>query len=86
MVEYGINYSGLPEHLRGTMHRYIDGKIKPGGFLTAVLENNLTYAICRADSINEKHMKEIVLWLCNEAPFPCWGSPAKVTAWLEVTE
>ena len=51
-------------------------------FLIAVLENNLTGALRAADSASRKGLVDIMLYLWNEVPSSCWGSPAKVKAWL----
>jgi len=37
--------SMVPEHTIGSIDRYIDQRIEPGGFLRAVLENNLKEAM-----------------------------------------
>lgn len=54
-----------------------------GGFLRAVLSNNLRETIARADHENLAVLKEIVTFVYMELPEPCWGSDERVTAWLE---
>lgn len=78
-----FNYSLLPDHMHGGMQRYIENRIPPGGFLKAVLENNLSAAFGSADHINRERMFDIVGFLYNEAPSGCWGSPEKVRKWTE---
>ncbi len=51
----------------------------PGGFLTAVLENDLAEAATRAD--RTQPLWDLVIFLSMHAPKPCWGSKEKVTAW-----
>lgn len=77
----GLDYSGLPAHYRGGMRRYMEDGILPGDFLQAALRNNLSEAVSRVDNLVSLPL--VVEWLWNEAPAPCWGSPAKVKAWLE---
>jgi len=77
------DYSGLPEGLRNGMKRYVEDGIRPGGFLTACLENNLTGAVNRADATNLPRLQDIVRWLYNEAPGSCWGSVDQVHAWMD---
>lgn len=77
------NYDLLPEHIRGAMKRYIEDRLQPGGFLEAVLSNDLAGACGRADHINRDRLQDIVSFLYNEAPTTCWGSPERVKAWLE---
>lgn len=78
----GLCYQDLPEHMRGVMQRYIENHLSPGGFLEAVLSNNLTEAVSRADSISINALPVYVRWLYNKAPYKCWGSSEKVIAWL----
>ncbi len=55
-----------------------------GGFLTAVLSNNLREALAQADPNNATIMLQIVSYCHNEIPGSCWGSPEKVKAWLDM--
>lgn len=57
---------------------------KKGGFLMAVFSNDLREAIARADGDNRVVMLQILGYCHNEIPSPCWGSPEKVKAWLEM--
>ncbi len=77
-----IDYSILPEHLRGGFQRYIENHVEPGQFIRAVLENNLMEAFGRADAICLASMFQIVGFVYNEMPGVSHGSPEKVTAWL----
>ncbi len=78
-----MKYEMLPEHMRDAMRFYIEDRIKPGSFLTAVLENDLMEACARADHINLRRLHDFCLFLYNFAPGGCHGSPEKVRAWLE---
>jgi len=53
-----------------------------GGFLQNVLQNNLTLAVCKADSHNLDSLKHIVYFVQNELPVSCYGSREKYEAWL----
>ena len=53
-----------------------------GGFLQAVLSNDLMAAVCRADQDNIRNLPAGALFIYNELPSPCHGSPAKYEAWL----
>jgi len=77
-----MDYNMIPNRLMDGMKRYVDGHVKPGSFLTAVIQNNLTEAIGRADPQSLSLLKEIVGWFYNEAPFSCWGTPEKMKEWL----
>ena len=78
-----VNYNGLPEAMRGEMRRYIERGIPPGGFVTAVLENNLVKAYNRADQTNFDAMDKWAFFLHNEAPRGAWGSAPHVAAWIQ---
>lgn len=52
-----------------------------GGFLTAVLENDLIRAVAYADASSRANIWAICRHIYHELPADCWGSPAKVAAW-----
>lgn len=81
-----LRYDRLPIGLAGAMQRYIENRIPPGHFLTAVLSNDLSEACGRADDDNRHRLFEIVSWVYNEAPSACWGSPQRVAEWLRARE
>lgn len=74
------NYSKI-KNLDG-LQRYVEHRVPTGGFLRAVLENDLKEACIRADLENIEVIPIYVHWLYNKAPVICWGSPEKVKAWL----
>lgn len=64
----------IPEHTKDALVRYyIDGYM-PGGFLTAVLCNNLMGAVSAADSHNLRALKDICTFVYNDMPANTWGS------------
>lgn len=54
-----------------------------GGFLEAVLTNDLKESIARADERALDNLPHIVSYLYNETPARCWGSQARVQEWLD---
>jgi hypothetical protein len=74
-------YYSIPQHLLNSLERYLNHGIMPGGFLTAVLENNLCEAFGRADIHNSAILKEIVGYVYNHLPSESWGSREKVREW-----
>ena len=76
-----IEYKQCPESVRDPLQLYIQEGISCGGFLMAVLANDLAESVSRADDTNLRLLPEIVQWLHWEAPAECWGSEKKVTAW-----
>lgn len=81
-----IDYTGLPEHIQGAMQRYVEHRLHPGSFLTAVLSNDFIGAVQRADDINKERLVDIATWVWQELPIACWGSEEKVSRWLDNQE
>ena len=73
----------IPERMMESLQRYIEHKVPLGGFLTAVICNDLAEACKRADEENLENLPAFVAYLYNEAPSQCWGSEEKMNAWLE---
>jgi len=73
----------LPERFEGSLQRYFNDGIMPGGFLTAVLMNDLLGAYANADMVSVQELPGLVSWLYNHAPHDCWGSKEKVLAHLD---
>ena len=66
-----------------SLDRYVDHRIPTGGFLYAVLTNNLFEAFGRADRENSDTLREICDYIYSELPAGCWGSMEKVAWWLK---
>jgi hypothetical protein len=82
--QFAANLRRLPNtNLQGGIWRYVMLGIEPGGFLRAVLENDLLESFGRADEDNRACLFGICSWMYNNAPMECRGSPAKVKAWLD---
>jgi len=77
------NPDRCPKNVVDSLRRYVVDRIPTGGFLQAVLENNLMEAVGRADHVNIQCLPDICCYVYNEIPDSCWGSPEAVTAWLE---
>lgn len=71
-----LNFDGynLPWHTEGALQRYVEQGLFPGGFLTAVLCNDLFGAVARADESNLAALPEIVKFVYNQVPADAWGS------------
>jgi len=77
-----MDYSLLPEHLRGGIKRYVEDGVQPGHFLTAVICNDLFGAFARADITYRNALFDIISFFYNETPGNCWGSPEKMVLWM----
>lgn len=72
----------VPIHTLDALKRYVEHGIPPGGFLIAVLSNDLKRAFSRADDINIANMYAIVKYIYNNIPSKAWGSPERVSEWI----
>jgi len=77
------DFKRIPQSTMADINEYIHYRQPPGGFLRAVLENDLCQSFARAHISNRAAMFDIVCYLHNFAPSDCWGSPEKVKSWLE---
>ena len=77
---------GMPPRILEGLRRYAIHHQEVGSFLRAVLENNLTEAVCRADPESLAALRIIVIYVYNCLPASCHGSPEAVKAWLKKGE
>lgn len=73
----------IPPNLIAGIDRYLEHGYQPGGFLSAVLENDLIAAFERADDQSKEALGSLVTYLYNYIPMAAWGSPERVIAWTE---
>lgn len=76
-------YDRIPEHCRGKLRAYIEEGYPVGGFLQAVISNNLSGSFARADHINIERLADYVKFFWNDAPGDCWGSPEEYEQWID---
>jgi len=73
----------IPLELKEAFDHYITHGIQPGGFLTAVLANDLMGAVGGADRQNSLILTEILTYVKWEIPSNCHGSYDVVKAWVQ---
>jgi len=73
----------VPELIKAALDRYVNSGIKTGGFLHAILTNDLFEVMCRADRHNAIGLFEICGHIYHDLPSDCWGSKEKVEEWLD---
>jgi hypothetical protein len=81
--QYQFNEFVIPEYMQGGLQMYINDGIPPGDFLTAVICNDLSAAIGRADNVNIRNMPAYVNFFYNYAPSNCWGSKKMFKSWVK---
>lgn len=75
------DYPNIPPGIRAALEAYRLENRPLGGFLRAVVENDLTGAICRADEANRQPdvLRDLALYRHNALPSP----PLNHEAWTE---
>jgi hypothetical protein len=76
--------SKIDPKIREALITYARDHKAAGSFVMACVRNDLAQAATRADPSNLRDLAEIMRFIINELPSPCWGSEAKVAAWLVV--
>lgn len=73
----------IPSRTLYQLNRYQHCKSGVGGFVTAVLCNDLQMATSLADAENLQALKHICRYVYNNLPAESWGNPERVQAWLQ---
>ena len=73
----------VPEHMIESIRRYADHGVPAGGFLEAVISNDLNAAVNAADDENIQVIPAIVRYFYNQCPSACWGYDGAFKAWIE---
>ena len=73
----------IPQHTKHQIDEYVNNYMPPGDFVREVLSNNLVEAVMRADDINLHSLRDIMLYVYNDIPGFCWGSPGIVDLWID---
>lgn len=82
MAEALEHTEDVPPDIVESLRQYVVDGRPTGEFLRAVLRNDLTDAVTRADKGNLALLPEIVRFCWNQLPGPCWGDRQKVDQWL----
>ena len=71
-----------PEAVKNSLARYVQHGIPTGGFVRAVLENDLAAAVGRADATNVRCLPGIAAYVWQHLPVGCSGSIRAVANWI----
>lgn len=75
------NPNRIPKATIEDIQRYVDKGQPPGGFVEAVLSNNLMEACKRADTDNLDAIVAIAQYVYSHVPLNCHGSKDIVNLW-----
>ncbi len=75
---------GLPEHMHEAIIGFICHGRTVGGFLTAVLSNDLIESAKRADRENLESLHIWAGFIYNHVPSVAWRTPVRVNAWIRL--
>lgn len=73
----------IPEHMVMGVRLYLQYGVPPGGFLNALLTNNLVSSFAHADDVNLRCMKQWATWLYAHCPMNARGSQKIVDNWIK---
>jgi hypothetical protein len=74
-------YKRIPPHILASIDAWVLRATPTGGFVGAVLKNDLKGAVSHADLECIPAIPAMVAYLYNECPMACWGSVDQVKAW-----
>lgn len=83
MEKYTFRKWYIPDRMMPGIQRYIQDHIRPGGFLQAVISNNLKDAVSLGDDENIENLTAFVMYFHHKAPSACWGSQLNMERWLQ---
>jgi hypothetical protein len=83
MLKFENEYAAIPGSTQDGLTRYVENRIFPGGFLTAVLSNDLMQAVAKADNNNIVALPLIAKFIYNRMPMQCHGSITKMEQWCD---
>lgn len=73
----------IREEMKAALDRYAEQGVPLGGFLTALLANDLMGALGKADDGNQRDIAQLCMYVYNEMPGDCHGSYEIVDAWID---
>lgn len=72
----------IPSHMHEAIRLYVLHRVPVGGFLQALLSNDLIGAATRADLENSLALYNWARFLVNHCPTDCFGSPEAYETWI----
>jgi hypothetical protein len=73
----------IPRPVLHALQYYVAGGSGVGHFLSAVLTNDLFGVKAHADLESWANLRELIDYIYNHLPGPCWGSRKKMEEWQQ---
>ena len=81
-VGYRHRQFEIPDRMVAPLRDYVEHGHPVGDFLSAVIDNDLSLAVGKADDENVAQLPAYIGFLYNECPSAAWGSKEKRLAWI----
>jgi hypothetical protein len=76
------SYDLIPPVTMESLTQYVENGRPVGGFLRAVISNDLLSAVRRADMENDRAIVALAVYIYNQTPDRCHGSQENYMVWL----
>ena len=76
-----FDYGMIPDRTMQALKGWVTEGLPTGDFLRAVLSNQLSEAVGKADDENLYVLPQIAMFIYNRCPQMCWGNPGAVKDW-----
>jgi len=84
--EHNETWGYLTDNCKSAMFNYLLHGWEPGGFLTAVLTNDLYRAALVCDFENAKNLTFVARWVYHSLPRICYGDQARMNEWCSLSD
>ncbi len=83
----GIDWESLPvtipSQVSESLKNYVVNHVKPGGFLTSVLSNDLFGVVRYSSKDTSGYLNDLVNFIYSNLPGSCYGSVQDVSNWIK---
>jgi|GEM_PF-1471547 len=82
-----FGYDTIPDLIQESLWNYLAYGLPPGGFMEAVLKNDFTSAMARADHTwNGRSFKDLARWVEKYVPHYARGTDDIMKKWMKLTD
>ena len=82
-----FGYETIPDLIQESLWNYLAYGLLPGSFMEAVLKNDFTSAMARADHTwNGRSFKDLARWVEKYVPYYARGNDDDIRDWIKLTD